>query len=231
MKKSGTRVRNPRGQGDKLRADIVAAARTLLDEAGGADAITLRAVAREAGITAPSIYAHFADRDAVVEAVIEESFGQLAKVLAAALADVTDPVERLHAGCKGYLRFAAEHPQRYRVLFGDSRAPTPMTMDDGVVLDRAEFLALPGADTFAVMVDCIAACVAAGRSTSTDPFADAAALWSGMHGYSTLHNGMPHFPWPAPDAFVDALVDQLARVGPARPERVSAAATGPGAGR
>jgi AcrR family transcriptional regulator len=53
---TGPRVRNRRGQGGRLRTDIVTAAAELLDEAGTEQAVTLRAVARRIGIAAPSIY-------------------------------------------------------------------------------------------------------------------------------------------------------------------------------
>ena len=80
------------------------------------------------------------------------------------------------------------------------------------VLNRTEFAAMRGADAFAVLVDSIAACVAAGRSTSTDPFFDAAAIWAEMHGYATLRTGLPMFPWPVEAEFVDSFVSRLARV-------------------
>ena len=56
-----TRARNRRGEGARLRDDIVAAAVALLDETGDQAAVSLRAVARRVGIAAPSIYRHFAD--------------------------------------------------------------------------------------------------------------------------------------------------------------------------
>jgi AcrR family transcriptional regulator len=210
---TGFRARNPRGSGARLRDDIVASAVAVLEEAGTVDAITLRAVARGAGITAPSIYAHFADRDAVVEAVVEESFGQLSVQLHEATDGVADPVVRLNAGCRVYLRFAAAHPQRYGAMFGRI---WPQPAAGEAPLDREAFAELPGADTFGILVDCVAACAQAGRSASTDPFFDAAALWSTLHGYSTLRTGLPHFPWPDDDPFVTALIDRLARVRPAR---------------
>jgi AcrR family transcriptional regulator len=204
-----SRERNPRGAGGKLREDIVASAFTVLEHAGTEDAITLRAVARGAGITAPSIYAHFADREAIVEAVVVEAFAQLSAALHQAVAGIADPVERLYAACRAYLRFAADRPQRYRVLFGRAwHEPDPTA----AALTRAEFAALPGADTFGMLVDAVADCVAAGRSSSTDPFFDAAALWSALHGYSSLHTSLPHFPWPGDEALLEAIIDRLAGI-------------------
>jgi AcrR family transcriptional regulator len=204
-----SRERNPRGTGGRLREEIVASAFALLEQGGTEDAITLRAVARGAGITAPSIYAHFADRDAIVEAVVIEAFGQLSTALHEATDDVADPVARVNAGCRAYLRFASERPHRYRLLFG---RPWNEPGDAGTPLTREEFEALPGTDTFGILVSCVSDCVAAGRSTSTDPFADAAALWSGLHGYSTLHTSLPNFPWPAADATINDIITRLARL-------------------
>jgi hypothetical protein len=108
----------------------------------------------------------------VVEAVVIETFGLLSGALHDATGGVADPVARLHAGCRAYLHFAAERPHRYRVLFG-REWPQPA---DPSPLDRPSFAALPGADTFGILVACIADCARVGRSASTDPFFDAAAL-------------------------------------------------------
>src|SRR5690348_4662738 len=103
----GTRERNRRGEGGRLRADIVRAGADLLDESGDEQAVTLRAVARRVGITAPSIYAHFADRQAILLAVAVEAFAELHEQLELARdgADA-DPVARLRAACAAYLEFA-----------------------------------------------------------------------------------------------------------------------------
>jgi len=72
------RQRNARGQGARLTEDIVTGALALIERSGSDEAVTLRAVAREVGISAPSIYAHFADREAIVMAVVMRVFGELA---------------------------------------------------------------------------------------------------------------------------------------------------------
>ena len=75
------RQRNARGQGARLTEDIVTGALALIERAGSDEAVTLRAVAREVGIAAPSIYAHFADRDAIVMAVTVRVFDELAEAV------------------------------------------------------------------------------------------------------------------------------------------------------
>lgn len=171
------RARNRRGEGDRLRADILTAATGLLDR-GGERAVTLRAVARAAGITPPSIYPHFPDRPAILLAVARQSFAALTRRLTAAAAATEDPRQRLYAAGNAYLAFAAAHPRRYRAMFDAAS-------DHNLLVP----LLLAGALTD---------CAAAGHSTSTDPTADAVALWVGLHGMAHQRAVMHTIPW-SPD--------------------------------
>src|SRR5687768_9043727 len=112
------RKRNRRGEGGKLREEIIAAAVALLDEGGDERAVTLRSVARTAGIAAPSIYAHFADQPSIMLAVVQQEMDRLATALREADQNAgTDARTRLFAVCNAYLDLAREHPQRYRIMF------------------------------------------------------------------------------------------------------------------
>jgi hypothetical protein len=62
------------------------------------------------------------------------------------------------------------------------------------------------------LVDGLAACIAAGRSASTDALADSTAIWVAMHGTVSLQTALPGFPWPEADGFVRQFVLRLARV-------------------
>jgi AcrR family transcriptional regulator len=205
------RSRNPRGQGTRLTEDIVSGALALIERTGSADAVTLRAVAREVGIAAPSIYAHFPDRDAVLMAVLIRVFGELAEAIERGQESAgQDPADRLVAGCEAYVAFGLEHPARYGVLFSrqlpavpDPGEPVPIGPDGRPVLEV-------GAESFTLLVQAIEACVAAGVSASVDVVADAIAVWVALHGAVSLHTALPHFPWPDPAAFVRQLVLSLA---------------------
>ncbi len=202
------RARNRRGEGGKLRGDILRGATRILEESGE-EAVTLRAVAREVGIAAPSIYAHFGNREEIVAAVISEAFGELITALTArAIEDRPDPVDRLLAGCAAYLDFAVEHPQRYRVLFENRRPPD---LEAHVAVDQ-----MIGFEAFSVLVNRIADCAAAGRSRSESPFGDATAVWVALHGYATLHAAVPNFPWPERAALANRIVLELAKVEPVK---------------
>ncbi|MFC7743251.1 TetR/AcrR family transcriptional regulator [Nocardiopsis composta] len=122
---TATRKRNRRGEGGRLREEIVDAAVELLDETGDERTITLRSVARRVGIAAPSIYAHFPDQPAIMLAVVRRAFGELEEALRSAVRGAGgDPRERLYALCRAYLDFARTHPERYRTMFGGLWTPT-----------------------------------------------------------------------------------------------------------
>src|SRR5882757_7106539 len=89
------RGRNPRGQGERLRAEIVDAALRLLDELADDQALSLRAVAREVGIAATSVYIHFADRDALVLAALEHCYAELSRAADDVESAAADPVAAL----------------------------------------------------------------------------------------------------------------------------------------
>jgi len=189
------RTPNRRGEGARLRADIVAAGRRLLERTGNEDALTLRAVAREAGIAAPSIYGHFADRGQILDAVVAEVFGELDDAVRTAAAAEPDPARRLEPVCRAYLAFAEQRPAGYRALFGRSRMPAtkeePREMSD-----------LAGAGAFGVLADAVAAI-----RPEDDVLARATSLWVALHGYATLRSSVPVFPWP--DRLLPLLVERL----------------------
>jgi AcrR family transcriptional regulator len=196
------RERNRRGEGGKLRADIVAAATSLLERTGSEESVTLRAVAREVGISAPSIYPHFPDREAIVAAIVEEAFGDFnAAIEGATTAAVGGPRGRVRAGCAAYLQFAADRPNQYKLLFGRQ-------YDGGGEIPPTHLL------SFQLLVDGLRDCVNAGISASSDPAGDATAIWIALHGYATLHVGLPLFPWPDVDTLLDRIVDGLGQITP-----------------
>lgn len=169
-------VRNRRGEGVHLRAEILAAATGLLDQ-GGERAVTLRAVAREVGIATPSIYPHFPDQQAILSAVVHAVAAELARQLRTAAAG-GDPRQRLYAAGHAYLDYATTHPRRYRAMFGTTCGVADLVprLFAGVLTD----------------------CAAAGYSTSTDPAADAVALWLGLHGLAHQNTvSRNNFPWSA----------------------------------
>lgn len=200
------RERNRRGEGARLREDILAAATELLELTGSEEAVTLRAIARQVGISAPSIYAHFADREAIVDAIVNGAFSDFnAATQAASDAAVragAGPRTRLRAGCAAYLEFAAERPNRYQLLFARRDL-----IGDGPGADR--LMRLEG---FELLVASVQDCIDAGISASDDAARDATAIWVALHGFATLRSSAPGFPWPDANAMLDRIVDGLAQI-------------------
>ncbi|MDP9792863.1 AcrR family transcriptional regulator [Catenuloplanes nepalensis] len=199
------RSRNRRGQGGLLRDEIIKAAVDLLDEAGDERALTLRSIARRAGIAAPSIYPHFPDQPAIMLAVVRSAFDELIAALRAASSTAGDPRGRVLAICAAYLDFARTHPQRYRTMFGGLWVPT---LGESSVTE--EDMATLGADSLRLISGALADCAAAGVSTGTDPAADAVALWLGLHGLAHQRAVTAAFPWPAD--IEDRLITALAHL-------------------
>jgi AcrR family transcriptional regulator len=192
---STKRAPNRRGQGTRLRDEILEAARVLA-EAKGEQAVTLRAVAREVGIAAPSIYAHFPDREAILSALVDEAFDELSAVVLGAMDAATGPVGRLRAACDSYVDFALRRPNRYQLAFA------PRTANE---MPRAS-----ATRAFELLVHAVRDCIDAGDTTSADAFGNATAIWVALHGYATMRSSRPAFPWPEGTATVDRIVEALA---------------------
>ncbi len=204
---------NRRGEGSKLRGDIIVAAAALIEETGSEQSVTLREVARRIGIAAPSIYEHFPSREAIVYAAIDDFFSQFRAALEQAQSSQPDPLDRLRAGCAAYLRFADQRPGQYRVLFGRYQHLGDRPADRPAIW----------AEAFNLLVTALRDCASAGQITSDDPYGDAVTIWAALHGYATLRASLPRFDWPAPQAALDRI---LSRYAPATPAPFSNAATG-----
>jgi AcrR family transcriptional regulator len=122
-----TRTPNRRGEGARLRDDILVAAGRLLAEAGREESLSLRAVARAVGIAPPSIYLHFKDRSELVDTVMRAAYGELAAEMRRVRSRerIDDPVGALRAVAYGYCRFVLENPKRYRLMFGVEQIEMP----------------------------------------------------------------------------------------------------------
>lgn len=109
------RARNTYHHAD-LRAALLAAARRMLERDGPA-ALSLREVARRAGVSHNAPYRHFADRAALLAALAAEGFDALAARMREAVAAAA-PARRLGASGAAYVRFALDEPNLFRLMFG-----------------------------------------------------------------------------------------------------------------
>ena len=186
-----TRVRNARGEGDRLREQLVAAAVTLLEQEGDEAHVSVRAIAKAAGVSPTALYLHFPDRDALVAAAVDRGFAAFNAAIVAAARSEEDPLPRVRAMGLAYLDFVERQPALYVVIFS-ARRTTSRGPGDGLV-DRREAL------------DALVEAVAAARPDD-DAGQLALSLWAGLHGYATLHARPPVERWPSAPAYVDRLL-------------------------
>ena len=111
------RSRARRGQGELLHDEILDAAEALLVTTGDEDSVSIRAIAQAVGVTPPSIYLHFPDKETLLFAVCARQFDRFDEVMAAAAVPATDPVDELRRRGEAYVRFGLEHPEAYRIMF------------------------------------------------------------------------------------------------------------------
>lgn len=99
-----------------LRQRILDTSRALL-ESEGLSALSLREVARRAGVTHQAPYHHFGDRESILAELVAEGFGELARRLAAANDGGGSRRATMVAAFEAYVGFAIDHPGVFRIMF------------------------------------------------------------------------------------------------------------------
>lgn len=191
------RHRNVRGEGDRLRGEIVDAAIAVLATLGPEQPFSLRAVAKQANIAAPSVYLHFADRNALLLAVLETLFADQIAIRDAAEDQAGGTAwDRLLARSIAGVAYGLAQPGHYKVLFEGRVVPQ---LDDPSVADYGRPLL---ARSIALIRE-----IPAGRRVSDDPHRLTLLLWAGLHGIVSLRINKPTLEYP-PAA---EMAEQIAR--------------------
>src|SRR6516162_3024132 len=99
------------------RTLLVTAAADLLD-LGGPAAVTLREVGRRAGVSHNAPYKHFADKEALLAAVAARELNRRSSALSAIVAGRQPPGAVVQAMMRGYVAWALEFPQRFKLVYG-----------------------------------------------------------------------------------------------------------------
>jgi len=98
-----------------LRDALLETAFELVDS-DGTEAISMRALAREAGVSSAAPFRHFADKKVLLEAVARKAAAELERKLDEATADGDDALTHFRAMSVAYVRFAAEHPRLFELI-------------------------------------------------------------------------------------------------------------------
>ncbi|WP_344867205.1 TetR/AcrR family transcriptional regulator [Amycolatopsis ultiminotia] len=209
------RPRSRRGQGERLRAEVLDAVNRLLDDWGSDERLTMRAVAKEVGVAAPSIYLHFADKAELVWAALTDKYEQLAQQMRAAdqQAAAAGARERLRAQVAAYCRFAHENAGHYRLMY-EVRQPTA---------DPARIGHHPSRLVSRGLRRALARCADEGYPLALPLHQAAHTLWTGLHGLvSVQHSLAINTPMTTitdlADGLVDVLVSTERTAGPGYPQ-------------
>ncbi|MFE0425960.1 TetR/AcrR family transcriptional regulator [Streptomyces sp. NPDC058953] len=190
-----TRDRRERERAERHRL-ILAVARELA-EAEGWEAVTTRRLAERVEYSQPVLYSHFKGKDAMVAAVAEQGFAELAELLSHARTAARGRGSRrgLRAVCQAYLRFAVEHPALYRAMF--------------VMPTRLKFASEETPTALRTAFDAI---VAAFPEETAEREARAELLWAALHGISAL-SATGRVPAHGESTRLDLLIEGIAPSG------------------
>ena len=191
------RTRNPKGEGDRLRLDLLDAAADLLAETG--DVVSLRAIAARAGVSPTAVYRHFDDHLELLRHAVVHCWREFELALAGASGGIDDPYEAFRAAGTAYLAFAREQPGKYRVLFSNK---VDLGVDEGV-----------GGAAFDHLVEMVTNIFEA-NGDDRDPHFVAVQVHTWIHGMVDLTARHPSSDWPYLDALLDDLGVRLGLVEP-----------------
>ncbi len=191
------RIRAKRGDGDRLRLEILDATDQLLIEGGTTESVSIRAVADRVGCTPPAIYLHFFDKQELLFDVCARRFRQLADWIDSATEGIDDPISALDAGTRAYVRFGLQHPEHYRILFMGRSILTADQLDE---------MRRTGVAGLARLIERCQACIDAEQVRPTDASIMAHSVWALSHGIVSLIIAKPHLDWPEASELLDHLL-------------------------
>lgn len=193
---------------EQVREDVRAVALRQLAE-GGAQAISLNAIAKEIGVSGPALYRYYANRDELLNTLVVDAYDDLRDHLAADAREHpvdASPAQRLRRLAHAYRGWAAVHPHRYELLY---RPPFP-----GYDAHAAPIAAAAGGLMDVVQATLLGTEVVTKPQPRdwNEPIEDfSLRLWTRLHGFVSLETGGAYTATAvAADALFDAEVAALA---------------------
>ena len=172
---SSPRTRSTSVSDDDVRARVLAAAVTLIDKVG-LDGLSMREVARAAGVSHQAPYHYFADREAIFAALAEEGFKILTDRLERTVLLPVPAVDRFVQAGQRYVEFAFDHPALFRIMF----------RPDMVAMERFPDVKACGDRAFQTVPALVQACIAEGLPADPSVEALVVLAWSIPHGLACL---------------------------------------------
>jgi AcrR family transcriptional regulator len=202
---------NARGDGERLREEIIPVAVRMLDELADDEALSLRAVAREVSISPTSVYLYFPDRDALVLAAMQRCHDELVRAGLDAEVAHEEPAARLRAHILAQCAWAQAHSGLYKVLH-ESKVHRRVGMPFKKVLLEHTTAA-------------VQRCMDAGAAPPGDAAAVALDLRTAVNGMLSQRINEPDLPWPPAAEQIDRFLAKLVGLAPPAGPRPAGRAT------
>src|ERR1700678_622955 len=193
---AGPRRPNARGQGERLREEIISAAVQMLGDLADDEALSLRAVARAVSISPTSVYLYFPDRDALVAATMERCHAEMVQAADEAEAAHQDPALALRARILAQAAWVQEHPGLYKVMH---ESKVGMPFKEGL---------------FTRTTAAVQRCLDAGGAPPGDAATVALDLRTAVIGMLSLRINEPDLPWPPFPEQADRFLSKLVGLAP-----------------
>jgi AcrR family transcriptional regulator len=207
--RSGPRRPNARGQGERLREEIISAAAQMLGDLADDESLSLRAVARALSISPTSVYLYFPDRDALVAATMERCHAEMLQAADEAEAAHRDPALGLRARILAQAAWVQEHSGLYKVMH-ESRVGMPFR--------EAAFTRTTAA---------VQRCMDAGVAAPGDPATVALDLRTAVIGMLSQRINEPDLPWPPFSEQADRFLSKVVGLPPPAAETTAPRANQP----
>jgi len=158
-----------------MRAEILTAAQHII-RTQGLDALSLRALAKAVGVTAPALYEYFDSKDAILRALFVQGSEVMLTLMEQVIADSPPGLPALQAVLTGYRAFARDEPDYFRLLFS--------SVDPALAITEEEYGGMHS--IFERFVGVIVGSIEAGELQPLPPFVMSCSLWALTHGVALL---------------------------------------------
>lgn len=159
----------------QMRQEILDAARRILREQGIKE-LSMRGLGQAVGVTAPTLYDYFPNKEGVLDALFQEGTARLRRAFEEAIAANEPGLAGLRAIGIAYREFAHEEPDLFQLIFG--RVDRNYRPADDVKSSAAVL--------FEILVATIQGAIDAKQVRAADPTALALSAWAVVHGFVTL---------------------------------------------
>lgn len=158
-----------------MRAEILDAAQHII-RTQGLEALSLRALAKSVGVTAPALYEYFPNKDAMLKALFVQGSNVMLARMAQVIGETAPGIQRVLAILTGYRAFARDEPDYFRLLFA--------TVDPGLSISGHEYAGMQ--EIYERFIGVIIESIEIGHLRSLPPMTMSGSLWALIHGAALL---------------------------------------------